>query len=278
MIKSHYLLFLLFIIAAFGSCSKKQEPISITAEDYHNAVDHITKIMINDIFSPPVASRVYAYTNIAAYEVVAQNNPSLRSFASEYEDFGVIPAPKENAFINYRLSALVAHLEIGRHLIFSEENLDTYRDSIFALWEGQNEQSFRDSQEYGMQVAQHIKKWIDGDNYKETRTMPKFSVKSDNPARWQPTPPSYMDGIEPHWAKIRPFAIDSASQFRPKDPPGFSLEEKTTFHQELMEVYDLKLKLEKAGDESEGIQIAKFWDCNPYVSTQRGHLMFATKK
>ncbi len=32
------------------------------------------------------------------------------------------------------------------------------------------------------------------------------------------------------------------------------------------------------GDKSEEIAIAQFWDCNPYVSVTRGHLMFATKK
>jgi len=32
------------------------------------------------------------------------------------------------------------------------------------------------------------------------------------------------------------------------------------------------------GDDSEEVEIARFWDCNPYVSVTRGHLMFATKK
>ncbi|MGB5315762.1 MAG: vanadium-dependent haloperoxidase, partial [Robiginitalea sp.] len=32
------------------------------------------------------------------------------------------------------------------------------------------------------------------------------------------------------------------------------------------------------GDDSEEVAIAQFWDCNPYVSVTRGHLMFATKK
>ena len=36
--------------------------------------------------------------------------------------------------------------------------------------------------------------------------------------------------------------------------------------------------MEETGNKSEEMAIAKFWDCNPYVSTQRGHLMFATKK
>ena len=40
----------------------------------------------------------------------------------------------------------------------------------------------------------------------------------------------------------------------------------------------LKNQIDKEGDASEEIQIAQFWDCNPYVSTHKGHLMFATKK
>jgi hypothetical protein len=43
--------------------------------------------------------------------------------------------------------------------------------------------------------------WMGKDNYKQTRTSSKFSVYSDQPGRWQPTPPSYMDGVEPHWTK-----------------------------------------------------------------------------
>ena len=37
-------------------------------------------------------------------------------------------------------------------------------------------------------------------------------------------------------------------------------------------------KIADEGDASEEIKIAQFWDCNPYVSVTRGHLMFATKK
>ena len=120
--------------------------------------------------------------------------------------------------------------------------------------------------------------WMDQDNYNQTRTMPKFTVNTDDPSRWQPTPPSYMDGIEPHWNKIRPFVIDSAAQFRPTPPPPFSMEEGSDFYNEVREVYDISNEITAKGDESEEIAIAQFWDCNPYVSVTRGHLMFATKK
>ena len=159
-----------------------------------------------------------------------------------------------------------------------EERITALQDSLYAKWSQQNEESFLDSKEYGMQVVAHFKEWIQKDNYKETRTMPKYSVYSEDPSRWQPTPPSYMDAIEPHWASIRPFAIDSASQFRPGPHPDFSLEEDSQFYKELMEVYNVRMEMDKKGDTSEEMAIAQFWDCNPYVSTQRGHLMFATKK
>jgi hypothetical protein len=108
--------------------------------------------------------------------------------------------------------------------------------------------------------------------------MPKFSVLTEEVSRWQPTPPDYMDGIEPHWSEIRPFVIDSAAQFKPEKHPEFSLEKGTKFYDELMEVYEIGKKIKVDGDNSEEMGIAQFWDCNPYVSTHKGHLMFATKK
>jgi len=87
-----------------------------------------------------------------------------------------------------------------------------------------------------------------------------------------------MDGLEPHWNKIRSFVLDSASQFKPVPPPKFSMNKNSDFFKELKEVYDISLEITKKGDSSEEIAIAQFWDCNPYVSVTRGHLMFAVKK
>lgn len=269
----------ILIIALFlGSCKKGVTPIEITANDYHNAVDRLTDIMVHDIFSPPVASRIYAYSNIAAYEVLAKGNKELNSFSHTYKDFPPVPEPDTTININFQLAALIAQMEIAKQLIFSENEILTYRDSLYKSWEAQNKELFDNSKNYGLQVANLVDNWKNKDNYKETRTMPKFSVYSDEPHRWQPTPPLYMDGIEPHWAKIRTFSLDSASQFRPSPPPLFSLENNSRFRNELMEVYSMRHTLDTLGDESEEIKIAQFWDCNPYVSTQRGHLMFATKK
>ena len=260
------------------SCSQKDRPIAITAADYHTAQDRVTAIQVHDIFSPPVASRIYAYCNIAAYEAMLDEKGAYKSLANQLKDLKPIPAPKDTTGLNRRLASLVAFYDVAKQLIFSEDRIILFRDSLYNNWEQQNPENFKVSKAYGMQVAEHIKAWMKKDNYAQTRTMPKFSVFTDDESRWQPTPPAYMDGIEPHWAKIRPFVIQSSDQFIPAPPPPFSMEEKSEFYKEVMEVYETNNDPNGADEDSEETAIAQFWDCNPYVSTHKGHLMFATKK
>ncbi len=267
------------LVIAFGAMSSctPDQPIVVRSSDFQSSVDQVTSIMVHDIFSPPVASRIYAYPNIAAYEILAQSNQGMRSLTQSIKHLKPIPLAKDST-VNLALAALIAHMDLSKSLVFSEERMEHYRDSLYTLWSKQNKSEFSQSKEYGLAVAQHIKLWMNTDQYNQTRTMPKFTVITEDPSRWQPTPPAYMDGIEPHWNKIRPFILDSASQFKPVPPPAFSLEKNIDFYKELMEVYDTSKRIEAEGDASQEIQMAQFWDCNPYVSVTRGHLMFATKK
>jgi len=267
----------LFVLLSIISCSKETKPIEVSPEVLHASVDKVTEVMIHDIFSPPVASRVFVYPNIAAYEIIATQNDAYNSLAGQVRELDPIPEAQD-AKINFDLSALIAHIDVSRRLLFSEDKINVFRDSLYAKWAETNEEEFEASKSYALKVSEHIYSWMSGDNYNQTRTMPKFTVDTDDPARWQPTPPAYMDGIEPHWNKIRPFVIDSAGQFKPTPPPPFSMEEGSAFYDEVKEVYDISNDITAKGDASEEIEIAKFWDCNPYVSVTRGHLMFATKK
>ena len=271
------LLSALFLVVSC-STNKNNEFIVIEPDQLHASVDNVTDIMIHDIFSPPVASRVYAYPNIAAYEIIAQANDDYESLAKQLRGLNPVPTIDSTKNINPQLAALIAHMDVSKSLIFSEERIKTVEDSLYGIWSELNLEQFNDSKEYALVVSDHIKGWMNKDNYKQTRTMPKFTVNTDDPSRWQPTPPAYMDGIEPHWNKIRPFIIDSASQFKPSAPPPFSMEKGTAFYKEVKDVYDISMKITESGDDSEEIAIAQFWDCNPYVSVTRGHLMFATKK
>lgn len=268
---------LVALILLFISC-KKEQSIVVTADEYHAAIDNVTQIMLHDIFSPPVASRIFVYPNIAAYEIMAQNSKTYVSLQNQLNGLDSIPKLDVKKKINQPLAALIAHMELSKQLIFSEEIVNKFRDSLYQKWTDQNEEEFLVSKEYGLKVAERIKIWMGKDNYKETRTMSKFSVYANQPGRWQPTPPSYMDAVEPHWGKIRTMVLDSASQFKPIPAFTFSLDKNSPFFKEVQEVYNISKQMIKKGDDSEEIKMAQFWDCNPYVSVTQGHMMFAKKK
>jgi hypothetical protein len=261
----------------FISCGK-QKSIVVTPDEYHAAIENVTQIMIHDIFSPPVASRIFVYPNVAAYEVIAQNSKTYNSLQGQLKGLDSIPALDSKSGVNKDLAALIAHMEVSKQLVFSEDMIEVFRDSLYKKWENENADEFEVSREYGLKVAERIKKWMGKDNYKETRTLPKFSVFAKQAGRWQPTPPAYMDAVEPHWGEIRTLVLDSASQFKPAPALPFSLDKNSPFFKEVQEVYDISLATKKKGDDCEEIRIAQFWDCNPYVSVSQGHMMFAKKK
>jgi hypothetical protein len=159
-------------------------------------------------------------------------------------------------------------------LVFSEDKMDVFYDGIMKEYHdmGVPDDIFDRSIEFGNQVADHVIAWSSKDNYKQSRSFPKYSIQED-PATWKPTPPAYMDAIEPHWNKIRPFAIDSAQQFKPVPPTKFSTDKKSDFYKEALLVYETGNNLTE-----EQREIAFFWDCNPFMMNVKGHVMFATKK
>ena len=234
----------------------------------------LTDIIVHDIFSPPVASRIYVYPSIAAYEVIINDNPSYISFAGQLNGLNNIPKPDFNLEYSFPLASIHAFLTVGRDLIFSENKINDFQNNLYKEIKknGIPNDIYKRSLAYGDKVARHIMEWYDKDNYKQTRSFPKYTILRDD-VFWKPTPPDYMEGIEPHWSKIRTLVIDSSNQFVIKSPPEFSINPGTEFYEDLMEVYDIGNNLT---DEQK--EIASFWDCNPYVSHHKGHAMFATKK
>ena len=91
--------------------------------------------------------------------------------------------------------------------------------------------------------------------------------------RWVPTPPGYVDAVEPSWARLRPFVMDSAGQFRSRPPHPFDMARGSAFSRQTREVLEVGRNLTE-----EQRATALFWDDNPYVMHVQGHAMFATKK
>jgi hypothetical protein len=241
----------------------------------HAAVQDLTNVIVYDIFSPPQASRAYAYASIAAYEALRPDHASkYRSFAGQLNGLTAVPMPTPDSQYYLPLSSVHAFMQVGKALTFSSARMDSLGKAMDERYRrmGIPDSVYNRSIAYGDTVAKHILAWARKDNFLQTRGMPKYTVTSD-PHRWVPTPPAYMDAVEPNWGRIRPFVLDSASQFRPAPPHAFDTIRTSPYYRELREAYEVKAKL--TDDQRE---LTAFWDCNPYVMNVRGHAMFATKK
>lgn len=269
-----HLLFLILILC-FTSCKENTEYLDTLSgsEALHNANKYITEVMIHDIFSPPVASRIYAYPNIAAYEVAVMADPQYKSLMGQLNGFEPtdFDIPEE---IHFALASLTAFYEVGLQLVFSQDNLIEQRDAIYKdiKKKGIPTDTYNNSIALGKAVAAHVMAYASKDNYHQSRSFEKYTIRKDE-GTWQPTPPVYMEGIEPHWNKIRPFFLDSAAQFKSVPPTPYSSEPGSAFYKDALEVFNARQNLTK-----EQTDIAMFWDCNPYKMNVKGHVMFAEKK
>jgi hypothetical protein len=244
------------------------------ADYVHRAIKQVTDVMVHDIYSPPVASRTYAYISIAGYEAAVNSNPAFQSIAGQLRGLNILPKPKTDDDHSNSLAAVHAILTVAKALVISEDKIQSFYNSITKEFKeaGMPEKVFESSVTYGQQIADQILAWAAQDNYRQTRSLSKYALETDA-ATWKPTPPSYMRAVEPHWNKIRPFIIDSAQQFKPSPPTPFSTDKASQFYKEALEVRDIGQKLT-----AEQKAIANFWDCNPFKMNLNGHVMYASKK
>jgi len=258
----------LFLGAVSGGFAQAGDPWLI-----HRCIKEVTDVMVRDIFSPPVASRIYAYVTIAGYEAARQGDTAFPSLAGRLHGLAAVPAPEVGKKYDLSVSAAVALLTVGRAMVISEGAIQSYEDGVLGqVKAGLEPEVFANSVAYGRAVAAHILAWAAKDRYKETRAMAKYDPGYED-WQWKPTPPAYMKAVEPHWSEMRTFVIDSARQFVPHPPTAFSAEKGSPFYSDAMEVYEVGLRLTE-----EQRVIANFWDCNPFKMNVHGHLMFATKK
>lgn len=92
-------------------------------------------------------------------------------------------------------------------------------------------------------------------------------IPSTKPGAWRRTLPYFRPPEMPHWARVKPFALTNASQFRPPGPPSL---------QSTNWIRDFNLTKSLGGKNStqrtpEQTEIARFWSDFSYTSTPPGH-------
>jgi len=240
----------------------------------HRCEHQLTAVVVHDVFSPPVASRVYVYPNIAMYEAMVPARTGLTTLAGKLNGLDSLPAPAHGQETCFEIAAVKAFVATAKQVVFSEDLMDNFLDSLVRFYRsaGVPDAVLDRSMEYGQTVADHIGRWAAADLYKESRSFERYTPLPDDSA-WIPTPPDYADALEPHWNRIRPLVMDSASQFMPPRPFPFSTDTASDFYRMVMDVYNT---INNGTVEQE--HIAKFWDNNPYIKEPHGHLMVGVKK
>lgn len=266
---------LLFFFLVFPVLSALAQELPYRAADYSMALKELTDVMVNDVTSPVAASRYYAYATIAGNEIAAALDPGHPSFQQVLNDFPAIPRCQNRDRVAPDLAVLYATLKMGELLLPSGYLLEEPRQQLISEAASRHRISkarIQASLHYADTVIKTIMAYSASDRFASLSALPDYTP-FDGPAYWQPTPPAYMSPVEPNWNRLRPFLLDSASQFRPAAPVPYSEEKDSKFYHLVTEVYEATREMS-----SEQIDIASFWDCNPFVLHIYGHIDFGMKK
>ncbi len=259
-------------------CNNKpvQKTYFTDAFSYSKTVKELNEVVKFVGFAPIVASRNYAYANIAAYECIAAGYPKeYNSLAGQINGLTAMPKVDTSKQIDFEFASLLAFCKVGEAVTFPEGSMKEYVDSLkkFADNTGMPSAMFDNSVAFADSIGKAILAWSKKDNYAQTRSASRYTVL-DSPGRWVPTPPAYASALEPHWREIRTIVMDSANQFMMPRPIKFDVTNKSgAYYKQVMAV---KNAVDSLTDEQK--HIAEFWDDLGGKLNVVGHIQFVTKK
>ncbi|SEP05593.1 vanadium-dependent haloperoxidase [Mucilaginibacter sp. OK283] len=240
-----------------------------------HAVNAVTMVMLHDVVGPPVAARYYAYVMLGAYNIVAANNkniPELQKFIKDYKANSTLDTI--HIKYDYKIAAFYSILETAKLLLPSGFMMTDDQDAFVQLLKKTNVDStiIQNSIKVAKLASAASVAFSKTDHYSQLSALKRYTPIKDE-SKWYPTPPGYFEALEPNWKTIRTMVIDSANQYKPAPLIPFSKDTSSAFYKQVKAVYDVSKHLS-----TEQINIALFWDCNPFAITTSGHMAIGYKK
>lgn len=183
--------------------------------------------------SPPVATRILAYTAIALESAAALADPAARPF-----DFAGLQLPESSgAELNQQIAGATAAAAVIRGLIPGVEAQQSVNvlESLQIDRADASADVRAESEDLGTQVAEAVLTFAAGDGY-DTLAQ-RVEPDSPTPGGWVPTPPKYLYPLEPEWGQLRPLVVAS-SQCPVADPVAYDETPGSLFHQQAMAVVE----------------------------------------
>lgn len=274
-LKQSFTLLILICLVANTSLAKPKDinwPKIYTEELFH-----ITEVMVTDVASPPVAARIYAYSNLAAYLISREsgkgfeNHDILDQTYLSGHDWEIANSELSSP----EFAAIYAMLKVGEAIMPSGYLLKEKQDAwVEAALKSKiiTKKSLQAHLDYASLVAKKVMDVAKKDGYLQLSTMTRYTPQKGE-GFWYPTPPAYIAAIEPEWKTIKPFFIQNLDEYKPAPMAPFDMTEGSSFHTQLMEIYTTTNELD-----DERKLIANFWDCNPFKVQFSGHMAIGVKK
>jgi membrane-associated phospholipid phosphatase len=167
-----------------------------------------TTVIVTNAGRPPGASVVdFVYVNVSIYDAV-------NAIDGRYSVFAVSPT-SATAGASEEAAAVAAAYNVLKTFYPSQQ---AYLDARYAESLGAIPDDYSKSQ--GIVIGQEAANLFLAQRNGDGRNAPITYTPGSGPAAWQPTPPAFAPAQTPWIAQMKPFAMNSASQFRADPPPA----------------------------------------------------------
>lgn len=254
-----------------GGNALRQQQLELLAQH----VFSLSEVMLHDVANPPAAARVYSYSLLGAYEAILNAKANIPDINSILKDHPLRTPPTPPQEPDLAFCATYTMLQVGRDIMPSGPLLEEKQKALLSLFKKKYKMRkavMDDNIRYCREIAAQIVQYAKQDGYGKLSTYKRYTPSKED-GRWFPTPPEYMAAVEPEWKTIRPFFLDSATQFKPFPAAPFSKDSTSSFYKQMIEVYAIGKSLTQ-----EQRDIANFWDCNPFAVAYSGHMAIGLKK
>jgi PAP2 superfamily len=260
------LLSLVFVFPAHAGGTTQDEVLSTWYQLILKLVRHTAT------YSPPVASRAFAYLGVTSFEATASGDAALISLDGQLN--GLKGLPKRERGKTYD-EAIVLNAALGaaaRDFFANtgpsgQNALKTTNLSMrVSVAKGVAADVRARSEAFGLALEKHIFKWSQGDGGAKIVNL-GFPLKyklSKEPGHWQPTNQQTLQHVPllPSWGKNRSFAMPDGATCILPPPPAYSEDKASEFYKQAQEVHDVKNGI------GEGQRlVARFWSDDPGLST-----------
>ncbi|HEX5653762.1 MAG TPA: vanadium-dependent haloperoxidase [Chitinophagaceae bacterium] len=198
----------------------------------------------------------FAYIGIGLYETVRHGISKSVSLSTKLNQMPTMPQPENNGYHwDVSTNAVMARMVRLFYSGLTPANMASI-DSLENVYNEKlnpagNSSSFSRSQSFGRQVATAIHNWFLTDNMNGSNigyVPPVF------PGAWVPTPPAFVNGVNPYVSAARTFMVEHTNMISPPFTIPYSENPSSDFYKMVKQVYDVSQSLT---DEQKAI--ALFW-------------------